>query len=788
MTSARGAIQENSNQNLPTFTNEEAFQIALHRCSFVNFDTSTVVAICPDYCHSGNRFIVARENGDLETRTAFTGWAVQNFIPNSIQSGKLITSIMELAPDKVMTSTLDGFLTIWDMARRTQLYQLCPGGGAIWCMEIDPTTIEKEKKTIAIGCEDGRVRLIHIETSQWMDTTNSKDIVSVELLEAGQSRVLAIAWSLEPHPFLLATDDSGNIRKLNREMQRCTQVMKITHRGSPVVIWSVVALQINSNHHYYVTGDSRGIVTIWDATNCSVINEFTVENCKGDITCLTSVVHNDSRDPQLTLPDVDILFGAIDGGIGAIRGQWSLSNEYHWIPVRGRSLHARDVRTIKAIDNHRIVSGGADGRISIMDLNELFSEARCIRLYPSRQPHKPSCASYYRKKDILIAEHDYHVDFWKDSSKMMDKLLFRYKSQRRDGQICASAISEDFDWFAVATKSVIRVYQLLWAINDNVAIEVQPFQVIRSHDVRQLLWINENDTCRYLLALSNEADCIFLYTIVVNSKNSPLMKSTRSIHWSDWGSLTLPKNATNNGCITCMTRAEEIAHGSEISQLFALGDNYGNVFIFDIRYLDCPVASLQGCLSEGVLSVRLKQNVLIVCGYLGQVQLFRIEADSGKWKIDRVPSWSQKCVEWLKQQLIGSLDLLPIYGVDVDVDSSCFLVFGRHYIILLRWDDFEEVIRNADHMDDSMDFSETGKPGQDFSERRIPISKRIQKLPTKKLKVMHPLENVIYACFMSDSRKDKHGENVIPILCLEHRWEDMLSHMPPAVLKKKFGI
>ncbi|EME32059.1 Cirhin [Galdieria sulphuraria] len=780
----------NENQSAYVSSKQQTFQIALHRCSFVNFETSAVVAICPDCSHSGNQFFVARENGDLETRSAFTGWAVQNYVPSTIKTGKFITSIVELAVDKVMTSTLDGFLTIWDMERRTQLYQQSPGGGAIWCMEVDPTTTN-DTKTIAIGCEDGRVRLIHIATSQLADATNSKDLVQVELLEAGQSRVLAIAWSLESTSFLLATDDSGNIRKLDTETRRCVQVMKITQQGVPAVIWSVIALKVNSNHHYYATGDSRGILTIWDATTCSVISEFAVENCKGDITCLTGIVHEDSQDPNLALPDVDILFGASDGGIGAIRGHWTSTepNKYHWIPVRGRSLHARDVRTIKAIGNHRIVAGGADCRISIIDTNDFFSEAPCIRLYPSRQPHRPSCASYYRNKDLLVAEHDQHVDFWKGNCKMMDKILFRYKSRKRDGHICASAVSEDFTWFAVATTTVIRIYQVSWVENGTVAMEVDPFQVIHScGGARQLLWIYESNTCSYLLALSKEAECIFLHTILSN-QNAASIEKPRSIQWADWIPTKVSKNASNSCTITCMTHAKESTNASEMSLFFAAGDKYGNVFIFDIRHLDSPVASLQGCLSESVVSIRFQKNVLIVCGCRGQIQLFRIEADSGKWKMDRLSSWSEKSMEWVKEQLILSLNLLPIYGLDIDVDSSCFLIYGRHYIILLHWEQFEEVINKGNHLEDSMDLSETGKPSQDSSsERHSTIAKKIQKVPTKKLKIMYPLENVVYACFMSDQEKKQTTDNMISILCLEHRWEDMLSHMPPAVLKKKFGI
>lgn len=182
----------------------------------------------------------------------------------------------------------------------------------------------------------------------------------------------------------------------------------------------------------------------------------------------------------------------------------------------------------------------------------------------------------------------------------------------------------------------------------------------------------------------------------------------------------------------------------------------------------------------------LQQNVLIVCGCRGQVQLFRIEME--KYKVERMVSWSEKSMEWLKEQLIVSLDFLPIYGVDIDVDASCFLIYGHYYILLVHWNHLEEVIENTIDHSESRRWNKTWNPNAN-EEQRSSVIQRIHKLPTKKLKVMYPLENVAYVGFMRQEKgKQQPTDNTIPILCLEHRWEDMLSQMPPALLQKKFGI
>jgi len=799
------AIQQirmnDENNNIAMHPKNKNLQIALHHCSFIKFHSSAVVAISPDCSCSGEHFVVARENGDLEKRSAYMGWAVEHYIPNAIQSGKPITSVVEIAPNVVATSSLDGLFTIWNLESRTRVHQSIPGGGAIWCMEADPTInlMKDGKVVIAIGCEDGRVRLIHI-TSHPMDDENDHQrsiqvVEYVERIEPGPSRVLSLTWSLEPNgKFLLTTDDAGNIRKL--ETQKCLQVMKITQKGSPVVIWSIIALQLTPDYHYYVTGDARGTITIWDAKTCSAIQEFNVDNCKGDITCVTAVVHfsRKYRDNQhLVLPDVDILFGAADGGIGAIRGN-PIDSQYHWIPVRGRSLHARDVRTIKAIGKNKIVSGGADYRISMIDTDDFFSDAFATRLYPSKRPHRPSCAYYYRHQDLLVAEHDHHIDFWKDTATLSDKIIFRYNLRKGDGNIGASTLSKDGSWWAVATTRTIRIYQMQIAIQQraNLAVKVEPFQTIPYSGARQLLWIQESDTRCYLLALSKEADAVHVYTLYITGNGSWKMEKTpRRIFWTNLVSTS--KTGTCSS-ITCMTTEKE---EEEETCLLAVGDRHGNVFVLDVRGdVDRPVASLQGCLSESVVAMCLQQNVLLVCGCQGQVKLWRvIQEDVGdrqERKMERLPAWSEAVGEWFKEQVILSLDWLPIYGVDMDVDSSCLLIYGHHYIILLHWEQLEEMITNQKDRRNEESTGET-MPGERGHEEKRNYAKKIQKLPSKKLQWMHPLENVAYACFMSENkqRADEEEENQhhsISILCVEHPWEDMLSQMPPAVWKKKFGV
>eukprot|EP00871_Galdieria_phlegrea_P004432 jgi/Galph1/4990/GphlegSOOS_G3674.1 len=792
--------EDDMDMDMDTTAAVESLQFALHQCSFINFDISGITAISADFQRSGTRFVLARENGDLETHSAQLKWNTEQFVSNTIPREKTITSIVEFVKDKVFTATLDGFLTLWDMVEGKQYNQLNPGGGAIWCMELEP--VDNRIPRLGLGCEDGRVRIVTF-ASEFFESMSSSLLYTIQSLDASQSRVLSISWSLEDQTFILAAEAAGTIRKLDTQRGNCVEVMKISEKGSPVVIWSVIALNLTPKHRYYISGDERGVLTVWDGITCTALKELTVENCTGDITSLTAVMNLENPNKEGTRqaeehPDVTVFFGSVDGGIGALTGQWVDvdPNTYQWLPVRARSLHSRDVKVVKNIGSNIIVSGGADCRLSILKCDDFFSDARAVRLCPCRAPYGVSSVKYYRKCGLLVAEHDKRIDFWQLSSSGGDRVLLRYRSRKLGGNICCSAVSDDLSWFAVSTRTSIRIYHLRCVINGAIAIEVEPFYSVVEHGARRILFISCNSLSYYLVTLSSDANKVYIYQISHSGDEPVRLIMLKCLEWKDLFEDTVFHGDSCVAPITCLAAQEEFS-GEQLDCLFfVLGDKYGNIFIFDVFRLDCSPTKMSCFPSQSICSICWQQSTLIAVGAQGEIRTFRTENQSDGCVIERDLRWSENCIRWLKDELFSALGFFPIYGVDMDANIGCFLLYGHDFIVLVHWNGFEEVL-GSEEMEKMRTTNKAVRkqgPNANFTpdqvnldhSSKVSFQKKIRGMPSRKLKILYPLQNVSYACFMSSTHTE-HAGNVVDILCMTQTWEQMLAQLPAAVVKKRFG-
>ena len=186
-------------------------------------------------------------------------------------------------------------------------------GGAIWSVSANP------KSTIlALGCEDGSIRLL---------STENDGLSHLRMLGKVKSRLLSIAWGapvlrdgLPPAEIITESDDSADdengadwadswlvtgcadssVRKWDFATGRVTNRLTTDKiRAERTLVWSVctlgcvigvvhgfIGLTLNfGSDGTIVSGDSMGIVKFWDSKTCTQLNTFQAHGA--DVLCLS---------------------------------------------------------------------------------------------------------------------------------------------------------------------------------------------------------------------------------------------------------------------------------------------------------------------------------------------------------------------------------------------------------------------------------------------------------------------------------------------------------------------
>ena len=120
--------------------------------------------------------------------------------------------------------------------------------GAIWCIAIDPTST-----TLALGCEDGTIRLLSL---------SDDSIVHLKCLQRVNAKILTLAWGPMVHKkrkgsnrdnggddegdsnawensFLVAGCSDSSIRKWSMGTGQVGETMRIKAPGEVLLVWAV---------------------------------------------------------------------------------------------------------------------------------------------------------------------------------------------------------------------------------------------------------------------------------------------------------------------------------------------------------------------------------------------------------------------------------------------------------------------------------------------------------------------------------------------------------------------
>ncbi|CAE6417013.1 unnamed protein product [Rhizoctonia solani] len=337
--------------------------LGVHRCRFVGWSPSPITALAlppPHKCHNlpFPPLAVGRQNGSIELyRWAAKGSSPHAWLLDSTLPGPADTKVDALALTirarrqhhqhylRLFSLPGDANLFEWDIDSGTVLYTVPSQGGTIWSLAASPTGT-----LLAIGCQDGAVRLL--------DISRSEAPVHVKRFERVQTRFLSIAWawssevpSKEPaerDPTSDSDDEPDNsdvlpattlvtgcsdssLRTWDVRTGRILNRMTVERaRGERTLVWSVAILGDGT----IVSGDSLGTVKFWDNQTATQIHSFPAHNA--DVLCMT------------ISPTGDAIYtsGVDQRTVEFVKLPPSGNDPSKWVQTTQRRIHSHDVRAL----------------------------------------------------------------------------------------------------------------------------------------------------------------------------------------------------------------------------------------------------------------------------------------------------------------------------------------------------------------------------------------------------------------------------------------------------------
>ncbi|XP_072979529.1 WD repeat-containing protein PCN-like [Typha angustifolia] len=357
-------------------------KLQVYRNSSVEWKPSPVVALATSA--DGAQVAAAREDGALEiwlVSPGSVGWHCQLTIQGDPSSR--VSSLVwcrptsnGVGPGRLLSSSIDGSISEWDIYSLKQKIVLDSVGVSIWQMALEPlckTTCavnfgcgangyanheadsdsESSKidddddsnelnaahsgwncQRLAVACNDGCVRLYGVP--------DTGALIYIRAFPRVSGRILSVAWSNDAKSIFSGSSD-GFIRCWDatsfHEVYRITAGLGGMGNGSELCIWSLLFLRCGT----LVSGDSTGTVQFWDSHHGTLLQAHSYH--KGDVNALATVpghnrIFSAGSDGQV------ILYKLSNDGNGS--GEENLPKEQitKWVYVGYVRAHTHDVRAL----------------------------------------------------------------------------------------------------------------------------------------------------------------------------------------------------------------------------------------------------------------------------------------------------------------------------------------------------------------------------------------------------------------------------------------------------------
>ncbi|GBG31657.1 U3 small nucleolar RNA-associated protein 4-like [Hondaea fermentalgiana] len=643
---------------------KQEFQV--QRCRFMNWVPFSITSMKANL--AGSQLALTRENGAVEVwNIDKQAWHQAIHVPGREEPGFAGTtlSMAWVGNERLFGSDMDGNVFEIDMRRQARVRETSSFGGAVWCMDSSTEEVtsqsdeagseDSERAVVAMGCEDGRVRIFEVLPGQGAGLEYARAFRSV-----ATGRVLAIKYHPAPEQrhVLYTAGVDGLIRKWDaRTGQVILQIATESYgKVEPICVWTLEVLKDST----LFSGDSDGHVHVWDSRDeaGTLIRGF--HEHRADVTTLA--VSKDET--TLFASGIDsrvAMFHRIDATDG--------SGVQDWVYGYSHRPHSRDVRGLAIVDNGRILaSGGDDTQICWYPVRS-FSKARPTRLSPFLHQIlvQPTC-----RGSLLLAQHAHHVELWQ--SKTQNHLASLHFKGRM-GLRCA-ALAPSGRLLLCADDAGLKVFSL----RSDEAVAGGDVSLKRLNEVEQRLQSRE-------AGVSARADGVVVAACVASPTLSPEEEKDGKellVYAFQSGRVCVAHilgSVQNSDMLTCLVSWDPLWDGAAIKEVVVSDDGRwvavasagGQLAVYDVQLkklqMEIPRASLGGALCSALRFQPDSPGILAVATMRNEVFVFDVQG--------------QKLTPW-SLAAAGRMDPLlreqhePVIGITFDkADPSVMILWGR---------------------------------------------------------------------------------------------------------------
>jgi len=416
------------------------------------------------------RLAVGRANGAVELWDTTT-WHLRSSSPGcanrSIRGFVWVFSAVDEPPLRLFSAGLKGEIIEWDIATLEPRFSVASGGGAVWAICGD-------SRRLFCACDDGSVRVFSVEGG-------NTEITYSRRLAVGRHRLLSAVTFGTMDIFVGGSDSC--ITKWSLKTSTCEAKMKLQKgENAETLIWTLARL----GDHGIASGDSLGMVQVWDPVVCVVLHRFAQH--QADVLSLASVA--DGR---------VLLSAGVDAKISTFACE--PGPEERWVFWNAEFQHTHDVRALDvdevADSGGLCISGGVAGTMLVHRL-KIPNKGQSLGIKKRKREHSDfplgcsaflptvQTASVAQECRLVLCQRDAHLELWylqspKDpmpaapegvpaqvgmvsvgaTAVPEPQLLVRVALSGADGEyLAASAITPDGRFFAASDLSGTRLFRL----------------------------------------------------------------------------------------------------------------------------------------------------------------------------------------------------------------------------------------------------------------------------------------------------------------------------------------
>ncbi|XP_058956730.2 U3 small nucleolar RNA-associated protein 4 homolog [Pocillopora verrucosa] len=406
----------------------------VHRVRFVEYVPQAIHCMAFEDTDKPCRLALSRADSTIEIWNFKDNWYQETVIPGCKDTS---VETLDWCKGRLFTGGLHAEITEWDLTSLLPKITVDSFGGAVWCLSVNHA-----KTHMAVGCEDGRVRLFEI-TADGLNYSKS--------LDQQDGRVLCLSWHLSDNTLVTGASDS-TVRLYNVTSGHCTLRITVDEfQSRSTLIWAIHM----TRNFVIITGDSLGNTQFWDGQRGTLIQSF-----KAHLADVLTVCVNKEENM--------VFSGGIDSKIVQFQQITNKDGVLNWVKAASQRMFSQDVRCLVTLGgiHDLLVSGGLDPSFFLYSTKE-FGRSSYGKVAPF--PHRP-VVYLASEANILMYQTASTLQFWRlqelDTVGQATIALQKTPAQlleirkKGDHHIVCSAVSTCASWAAFSDVYHISLFKL----------------------------------------------------------------------------------------------------------------------------------------------------------------------------------------------------------------------------------------------------------------------------------------------------------------------------------------